>query len=186
MLRAAFREVHGARLHGFALLVTLGDRRLAETLAAEALADGARKANALRHPDRGAAWLRTHVIRALPRRRGRGAGPTDEERRRALASLGVGNAAYESLRALDASHRLALVTGWIEALDGRDVEGLLQVRPASLARTLAEARRDFLEGYLRAEPGPAPLPIDSAASGPLARRIRAIAARTISRAGGVA
>ena len=26
LIRAAFRDLHGARLHGFALLVTLGDR----------------------------------------------------------------------------------------------------------------------------------------------------------------
>jgi hypothetical protein len=183
MLRAAFRDLHGARLHGFAVLVTLGDRRLAETLAAQALADGARHADTLRHPDRGAAWLRAHVLRAIPRRRGRRAGPTDDERRAALASLGVSGAAYDSLASLDARHRIALVAAWIEALDTRDVEGLLHARPAVLARLLANARHQFLEAYLRAEPGPAPLPIDPAASGPLARRIRAIAERTMARAG---
>ncbi len=184
MLRAAFRDLHGKRLHGFAMLVTLGDRRWAETLAAEALADGVGHADALRHPDRGAAWLRGHVIRALHRRRKRGAGPTDEERREALASIGVDAAAYESLQSLDGRQRVTLVAGWIEALDARDVEGLLHSRPAVLARMLAGTRHQFLDAYQRASPEPAPLPIDPAASGPLARRIRAIAEQTMAPAGG--
>jgi hypothetical protein len=186
LLRAAFRDLHGARLHGFAMLITLGDRQLAESLAADALAEGARRADTLRHPDRGAAWLRGHVIRALRRRRMRGAGPTQEERRAALASIGVDAAAYDSLRALDAGHRIALVAGWIEALDARDVEGLLHSRPAVLARILASSRHQFLEAYQRASPDPAPLPMDPAAAGPLARRIRAIAAQTMALAGSTA
>src|ERR1041384_1046480 len=54
MLRAAFREAHGARLHGFALVVTLGDEQLAATLAVDALDAGVRHADALRHPERAA------------------------------------------------------------------------------------------------------------------------------------
>ena len=61
-MRAAFRELHGRRLHGFALLLTLGDRPSAARLASEALADGAMRVEELRHPERAAAWLRHRVV----------------------------------------------------------------------------------------------------------------------------
>ncbi len=183
LLRAAFRDLHGARLHGFALLVTLGDQKLAERLAAEALADGVRRANALRHPDRGAAWLRAHVVRALVRRHPHGAAPSEEDRRRALASLGVDATTFDALSHLDQAHRMTLVAGWIEALDPRDLEGVLRCRPAALARMLARARRQFLDAYLRAAPDVPPITRDPAPLGPLARRIRAVADRTMGTVG---
>ncbi len=185
MLRSAFRELHGSRLHGFALLVTLGDRHLAETLAANALADGARRADSLRHPDRAAAWLRARVLRDLPRR-WHPVGPSEEERREALAQLGVANAAFGALRALDVRQRAALVGGWIESLDPRDMEAVLRYRPAVLARVLADVRLRYLDGYRHAAREPAPLPADPRASGPLAMRIRAVADRAMARAGSVA
>ena len=40
MMLEAFRELHGGRLHGFALLLTAGDRHAAAWLASEALAAG--------------------------------------------------------------------------------------------------------------------------------------------------
>jgi hypothetical protein len=43
ILRAAFRDAHGARLSGFALLVTLGDQALAASLAADALCSNRRR-----------------------------------------------------------------------------------------------------------------------------------------------
>ncbi len=179
LLRAAFRDLHGARLHGFALLISVGDRRLAERLAAEALADGVRRADALRHPDRAAAWLRTHVVRALARQRQRGPGPTEDERRRALASLGVDATAFAALSGLDQPHRVALVAGWIEALDPRDLEGVLRYRPAVLARMLARARSQFLDAYLGTGPSVTPVMRSTTALGPLAGRIRAAAERTL-------
>src|SRR6187431_2709085 len=62
VLRAAFRELHGRRLHGFALLLTLGDRPGAARLASEALAAGAMRVDELRHPERAAAWLRHRLV----------------------------------------------------------------------------------------------------------------------------
>lgn len=184
LLRAAFRDLHGARLHGFALLVTLGDRRLAERLAAEALADGVRRADSLRHPERAAAWLRQHVVRALGRRNARGGSePTDEERRRALATLGVDTPAVAALSALDQAHRIALVAGWIEGLDLRDLEGVIRYRPATLARMVTQARGQFLDAYLRAAPDVPTVMRSTAEPGPLARRIRAVAERTMGPAG---
>jgi len=180
-LRSAFRELHGARLHGFALLVTLGDRRLAERLASEALADGARRARALRHPERAAAWLRAHLLRHLGR--DRAPAPTDEERRGALATLGVDAAAYDTLSQFDPRQRATLVAGWIEALDPRDLEGVVQYRPAVLARMLARVRREYLALYIAAAPTPIPIVADPQAIGPLARRIRSVADRTLPGSG---
>src|SRR4026207_1016269 len=44
LLRAAFRDLHGARLYGFALLVARGDRARAAQAASTALAAGAQRA----------------------------------------------------------------------------------------------------------------------------------------------
>jgi hypothetical protein len=178
MLRAAFRELHGAPLHGFALLVTVGDRRLAERLAAEALADGARHARALRHPERAAAWLRARVVRNIPRRTE--APPNEADRRSALAQLGVNEVAFQALRRLEPRARTALVTAWIERLDDRDVEQILHLRPWRRSRLVDRARRQYLDAYLRGAPGPPPLAVDPAASGPLASRVRTVTLRTLS------
>lgn len=178
MLRAAFRELHGASLHGFALLVTLGDRRLAERLAAEALTDGARNAHALQHPERAAAWLRSRVARGVPRRTGTPA--DDAERRSTLAQLGVDDGAYQAIRRLEPRARVALVAAWVEQLDARDVEAILHLRPWRRARLVRRARREFLDAYLRATPGPLPLATDPGATGSLASRVRAVTVRTLS------
>src|SRR5262245_49203152 len=61
-LRDAFRELHGRRLHGFALLLTLGDRAEAARLASDALDAGVARVDELRHPERAAAWLRRRVV----------------------------------------------------------------------------------------------------------------------------
>jgi [ribosomal protein S5]-alanine N-acetyltransferase len=47
-LRSPFRDLHGPRLHGFALLVALGDRRLAARIAGDALAAGMQREGVLR------------------------------------------------------------------------------------------------------------------------------------------
>lgn len=143
MLRAAFRDLHGARLHGFALLVTLGDRPLAGTLASEALAEGARRASELRHPERAAAWLRGRVTRGARRRRARG--PGREERRAALTALGVDQATFDTLAVLTLVERAALVAGTIERLDARDLEIVLGVDPVNVRRQVAAVRSRFLE-----------------------------------------
>ncbi|MEA2650619.1 MAG: hypothetical protein QOI85_340, partial [Chloroflexota bacterium] len=68
LVRAAFRDLHGTRLHGFALLVTLGDHARAARLAGEAIAAGTARTSELRHPERAAAWLRRRVTRNAERR----------------------------------------------------------------------------------------------------------------------
>jgi hypothetical protein len=64
---ADFVELHGDRLFGFAMLVTLGDRVLAGKVSAEALAKGVERISELRHPVRAAAWLRGEVTKGAGR-----------------------------------------------------------------------------------------------------------------------
>jgi len=160
--------VHGARLHGFALLVAAGDAGRARQAAAEALEAGAAQAARLRHPERAAAWLRRHTLLTL--RRGRlGKGLSEAVRQAALAELGVGMGAYRALGQLSLEQRAAVVASAIEGLAPIDLETIMGA-PADRSRRLAT---DGLRRYLAAM---APtLPVGLAPAGPLARRIRAAA-----------
>ena len=93
LVRAAFRDLHGARLYGFALLVTLGDRGRAARLSATALAAGASRLADLRHPERAAAWLRARVLADAARTvRSPGRGRLVPEALAAVEPLGVDTA----------------------------------------------------------------------------------------------
>lgn len=67
LLLAAFRDLHAARLHGFALVLALGERPTAANLAAETLRHVAPDAPRLRHPERAAAALRAELYRRARR-----------------------------------------------------------------------------------------------------------------------
>lgn len=172
-LRAAFRELHGRRLHGFSLLLTLGDRALAARLTAEALAAGATRSAELRHPERAAAWLRARVVGAMPRRHHP---PSPDEERAALDPLGADPAVVDGLADLDVRQRAALITTDIERLDSRDVETVVGRHGSGLERLLARARGRYSIAY-------AAVPLASGRdpeAGPLVRRIRAVAARALT------
>jgi hypothetical protein len=203
-VRAAFRDLHGARLHGFALLVALGDRQRAATATSGALHAAAERTEELRHPERAAAWLRASVVRSLAGRRlRRGQGPGDDERRHALAPLGVDADAYHALAQLSALERAALVASDAERLAAIDVETVLGGGRARAERTIREARRRYLaaclaraataasegsqrdaDGATRALVVPARgLVVDelaAPAAGALAERVRAVARRTLA------
>jgi DNA-directed RNA polymerase specialized sigma24 family protein len=143
LLRAAFRDAHGARLHGFALLVTLGDENLASALAADALAAGTRHAAALRHPERAAAWMRRRILRGTPSSSRRGS-PAEQERRTALAALGVDAATYDVLAGFSVQQRAALVAGLVEGFSPLDLELVLGSNASSVRRRVSETRRSFM------------------------------------------
>lgn len=149
-IRAAFLELHGPRLHGFALLVTLGDRDRAANLASEALTAGVEHATQLRHPERAAAWLRAMLLRSGSRRvisahrRNEAA-----ERRSVLASLGVDDVAFAGLKALTPLERGAIAAAMVERLDERDQEAILGCSPAAARRLVIRARRRYLEAASR-------------------------------------
>lgn len=170
LVRGAFRGLHGARLHGFALLMTLGDRRRAALLTADAFAAADTRLQGLRHPERAAAWLRVHVTR-------RASGPErrvgEAERLAALADLRVAPEVLVGLAALSRIERAGLVAIAIEQLDRRDVATVVGRDGERLDALLRRARRRYLDaagvGQDSAEP-----------PGPIARRIAASAARTMA------
>lgn len=177
MLQAAFRDLHGARLHGFALLVSLGDRHAAAAASSEALSDAVRRLSELRHPERAAAWLRARVARSLSRHR-RPAEP-EQERREALRGLGVTDAAFAGLAALSPRERAVFVAAAIERLEPIDVEEVAGRDPAGTGRLVDQARRRYLRravAVLDADGGR--VSAGSAPPGLLAARVEAVASRT--------
>lgn len=177
-LADAFRELHGRRLHGFALLVSLGEAGLAERVAAEALEAGAAQADALRHPERAAAWLRSRALRGLHQGVGRGQAPTTAQRREALAPLGVDEAIYEGLSVLSLEARAALVASAVERFEPIDTETILGSSPPAARRVIARARNQYLQTVhgLATETSESPEP----QNGALAARIREVTERAIS------
>ena len=171
--RAAFRDLHGPRLHGFALLLTLGDQPLAARLAAQALAASATRTSELSHPERAAAWLRQHVVRGAGGRLGV-ADARPDRRRPALEELGVDGVALAGLSALGVRERAALVATTVERLDRRDVAQIVGMDGTRLERLVRRARRRALRA------GGVAFDDRADADGPLATRIRAIAARTMA------
>lgn len=173
LLRGAFRELHGSRLHGFALLLTLGDQSVAARLAADALAAGTARVTELSHPERAAAWLRQRVVREAGRTR-RTATARSDRRRAALEELGVDDVAYAGLSALGLRERAALVATAVERLDRRDVATIIGLDGTRLERLVRRARRRATSA------GSSVLGEGSDTDGPLVSRIRAIAMRTLS------
>jgi hypothetical protein len=144
-LHDAFVELHGERLLGFGLLVTLGDRTLAGILSAEALAAGTERIGQLRHPERAAAWLRARLTRAA---RGPAWGhrrPAEQERREALLALGVEPATYDALASLDVQGRAAIAAAAVEGLTDADVHEIV-----GSDDRVRRARREYLTAYVAA------------------------------------
>ncbi|MEO8509963.1 MAG: hypothetical protein ABI534_01835 [Chloroflexota bacterium] len=161
-MRAAFRTLHGQRLHGFTILLLLGDEARARELASSSLAAGMANVLALRHPERAAAWLRADVLRLARTRRSR----TRPVERRGLEQIAVSGSVADALGALDVTQRAALISADIERMDLRDVDTVVRRSAAAGARLLADARRRYMAAYKG----------HADAAGPLAQRIADIAA----------
>ena len=170
--QAAFHDLHGPALYGFALVVAFGDQALAARLAGRALEDGAHRADELAHPERAAAWLRHRVTSAVPRRSRRG-GPTPAERRALLTTLGVEPVLAEALAELTPAQRAAVVASGSEWLARTDAAEAAATSPSGVRA----ARRRFLAAYQAAADlrGQQPVP------GPLARRIQDAAVAVIGK-----
>jgi DNA-directed RNA polymerase specialized sigma24 family protein len=174
LLREAFGDLHGRRLHGFAVLVALGDGERAERAAALALDAGEEHATALRHPERAAAWLRARVVDSL-RRQGIDSSVMDSARRASLADLGVAGPAFDGLAALSPMERAALVASVVEGFEPIDVETILDLAPTAARRITARA----LERYQLAATPAQSFGI-GAPHGSLARRVQEVAGRALS------
>jgi hypothetical protein len=177
-LAEPFRALHGPRLHGFALLVTLGDAKAAERAAGAALARGALRTSALRHPERAAAWLRAETLRAVRRRFSLPHRATEEERQAVLRPLGVDRRGYQGLAGLRLDARAALVASAIERFEEVDIETILGAGPSATRHVIAEARTRYLRAVAD---GPASEPrAVTPTIGPLARRVKAVATRAMA------
>lgn len=169
-LQRALRELHAPSLHGFALLLTLGDRRRSLALTADALAAADARATELRHPERAAAWLRGRVTTAA----GQGGSRLDaDERLDALGPLGVTASVLAGLAALRVLERSALISSEIERLADRDVATIVGRDGDRLDALLRQARERFLEGCAAAEGA-------SDLGGPLTDLVRETAARAMA------
>lgn len=170
-VRSAFRELHGSRLHGFALLLTLGDRPRAARLAADALRAAEADLASHRHPERAAAWLRAHVQRAA----GRGSRRlSPDDRQAALGELGVNDTARAGLTALSTRERGAVIAASIERLDPLDVATIVGRDGARLESLLRRARSRYLEAAATVPPD------TNLAPGPITQRVRASATRAFT------
>jgi DNA-directed RNA polymerase specialized sigma24 family protein len=175
LLRAAFREVHGAGLHGFALLLTLGDRSRAAAIAASALADGTAHVAELRHPERAAAWLRSRVLRDV-RRSGESRLHSRAERSSVLLELGVPEPAIATLEGLTIDDRAAIVASSVEGFSPTDVATILGRDLHATRRLLRDARNRYLADALH---WLADVPRDALVGGEIASRVEQAAARAI-------
>ena len=166
-VRAAFRDLHGRRLHGFALLLTLGDRPAAARLASEALAAGAARIGELRHPERAAAWLRRRVVEEARSVRKQ---PGDS---RVLTELGADASVIASIAVLGRLERAALIASAIERLDHRDVAVVVGRDGSALDRLLRRGRERYLRAHAGTDPGEPP-------EGPIASHVHRLARRALS------
>ena len=175
LLRAAFRDLHGARLYGFALLVTLGDRTRAAQAASTAVAAGAQRAAELRHPERAAAWLRRRVLNELRRTQAR-RHMTPAERHAPLVEIGAADAAIAALENLTQVRRAALVAGLVERFALTDVATILGTDLSGAQRALSGARREYLTA---ATHWMQELPSAAIPGGALAVRVDQVASRAV-------
>jgi len=170
-LHDALRAIHAPSLHGFALLLTLGDRHRAAALTAAAFHAAEARAGELRHPERAAAWLRAHVVRRAGRR---DSAIDADERMAALGPIGVTSPVLAGLASLDRDERAAIIATWAERIDRRDVATIVGRDGDRLDNLLRRARARFLDGHAAA-------PTDgSPPSGPLADAVRSAAARAMA------
>lgn len=170
-LEQDFVELHGDRLLGFAMLVTLGDPSLAGQLTSEALGAGVARLEQLRHPVRAAAWLRGEVTNNAGRPAWGHRRPNETERRDVLRSMGVDPPTYDALASLNVRSRAAVVATAVEGFAVADVFEIV-----GSDERVRHARRDFLTAYLAASQSRDWSP----PKGELATRVRAAAGPILS------
>lgn len=166
-----FVELHSDRLLGFAMLVTLGNAKLAGRLSAEALAKGVERVEQLRHPVRAAAWLRAEVTKAAGGPAWGQQRPSEAERRDTLRALGVEPATYDALASLDVRARAAVVATSVEGFAPADVFEI-----AGSDDRVRKARKAYLTAFLAASETRGTTP----PFGDLASRVQAAAAPILS------
>jgi hypothetical protein len=142
LLHAAFRDVHAARLYGFALLILHGDRPAAAYLTNATLHDHASRVPGLRHPERAAATLRADLLNRA--RRLRRPPVNGEERTAALRGLHVDDPTASAIGSLRIEARAAIVAADVERFGEEDVAMILGRSAHAARRAVAAARRSYL------------------------------------------
>ncbi len=150
----AFVEEHGARLHGFALLLALGDVQAAGAAARSALEAGSRRAGRGDIPGAPDGWLRQRLLGAIHpplsqlQRIFNREEPVGQDRRNVLRDLGVSDVALEGLIALSPVERAAVVAVGVEGTDAVGLRRVLNLGPAASQRV---ARRGFRHYFAAAD-----------------------------------
>lgn len=175
MLRAVFCDLHSSRLHGFALIVSLGDARRAERAAGDALAVASRHAAALRHPERAAAWLRARTLGRLRHASLFPGSASTAAKRAALAKLGVDEATFNGLANLSLVGRAAMAATIIERFEPMDVETILGTSSSGTRRVVARANRRYLAAVADSE-----VARETTPAGELSRRVHDVAERAFA------
>lgn len=175
--------MHGRRLHGFAILITLGDELAAERATGRALAAAVRQATEPGQPERMAAWLRARTLRDLSRWQRRKSIPT-LVRRDVLASLGVDDVTFQALAAMSVRARAALVASAVERFALTDIETIMSSSPTGARRAVADARARYLR-VANDEPGGWPDNQGPSEQGELATRVQAVVSRAMSAGRGI-
>ena len=143
LFRAAFNDVHGERLHGFVVMLTVGDLAAAARIAANVMVSGMARAAELRHPERAAAWLRSKAYREVRRTAARRS-VAAIDRRTALWQLRVASEVTDTLWALPLEERAVLIADVVEGLDLRDVATIIGRNPARTSAIARAARHHYL------------------------------------------
>jgi DNA-directed RNA polymerase specialized sigma24 family protein len=157
-------------------MLTLGDRGQAARLTNEAV-DAAIERLAtraeLRHPERAAAWLRARVVARY--RPGRRRSPADEaQRAAALRDLGIDERVGRALSALTRKERAALIADAVERFDPLDTGTIVLIAGRRVASTRRRARQRYAAAFTALASN-----TRSPGDGPLAHRLREIAARAL-------
>jgi hypothetical protein len=169
LLQAAFRDLHRARLYGFALLLTLGDRALAADATDRAIAEASGDVTAHRYPERAAAWLRSRVVRRLGRRRPSVSPGTYQQ----LEPMGLGPGAVAGLAALSLRQRAAIIVVDVEGFDDEDAATAVALRPPGLRSLVRRARVRYLDAASGVDEA------NGLPDGPVIQRVRAAAERAL-------
>jgi hypothetical protein len=141
-----------AALHGFALILTIGDRSQSASVAARALADAA-PADPEVDPSRVTTWLRARVLRDV-RRLPRDARLTSDDRFAALHELGVERSTTEALAGLSLDERAALIAASVERHELSAVATIIGKSPVEARRILRAARAGYRDAALAAQAKP--------------------------------
>jgi DNA-directed RNA polymerase specialized sigma24 family protein len=143
----ALPEQQGAAVHGFALILAMGDRPRALRLATEALDAAAARSHQLSTDGEAGTWLRAWIVQHI--------GPMpanvsldDPARRHALELVGVSDVVAAAISTLTVEERAALLAASVEGFSLPEVATVLDCTQTMARRILKRARGRYAEAVL--------------------------------------